>query len=255
MFLRNERFSEYIRFYPIVSWLIAINLFIYVWTGFFPFLGGQEIQLLGIGNNIAVLVYDEWWRLLTPIFLHATIMHVAFNSFALFLFGPALETLLGRFQFLLFYLGTGVFANVVYLFLGDPRISHLGASGAVYGLLGMYLYMAAVRKDLISRVNAQTITIIIIIGVIMTFINPGINIIAHLFGMIAGAAVSPLLLRRKTPSDTYRSASRPAEDEIGFDPDRWRKKEKWKKRRWMYLLSGAALMIGFFAVVNWIFFM
>ncbi|QKS70186.1 rhomboid family intramembrane serine protease [Paenalkalicoccus suaedae] len=251
MFIRNESFGEFLRKYKVVSALIFINLVLYMWTDWFGFLGGDEIYWLGIGNNVYV-AFGEYWRLVTPIFLHAGLMHVAFNSFSLFLFGPALERMLGRGTFLMVYLGTGIFANVVYYFLGDPRAWHLGASGAVYGLFGIYLYMVLVRKDLINSQNAQLITVIIVIGVIMTFINPNINIIAHIFGLIAGALLAPLTLSKVTRESYYQNVH--DQDDVGFDPDRWKKRERFRQAKWVYIAGGFGLMVLFFYVVDLIFF-
>ncbi|SDO32315.1 rhomboid family intramembrane serine protease [Alkalicoccus daliensis] len=249
MFLRNESFDEYIRLYKVVTALIAINLFFYLWTDIFTFLGGREIQLLGVGNNLAIAAGD-WWRLITPIFLHGGLAHVAFNSFALFLFGPALEKMLGKGKFLMIYLGTGVLANIVFYVLGDPRVIHLGASGAVFGLFGVYVYMVLVRKDLISNMNSQLIMVIVIIGVVMTFINPGVNIIAHIFGLAAGAVLAPLFLAKVRYEDQFQSRRVHDPDEIGFDPDRWRKKENRKKKIWFYLACGLLAMVTFFFLVD-----
>lgn len=251
MFLRNESFGEYIRSYKIVTMFIAINLFFYLWTDIFSFLGGREIYLLGLGYNPAVEA-GEWWRLITPIFLHAGLAHAAFNSFALFLFGPALESMLGKGKFIAVYLGTGILANIVYFFIGSQVNFHLGASGAVYGLFGFYLYMVMLRKDLISSMNSQLITIIVIIGVVMTFLNPQINVIAHIFGLISGALLAPLLLTNVRPWNTSRTAA--GDSDIGFDPDRWRKKEKHKKRRWYYIAGALIAMIAFFFLVDLVFF-
>ncbi|WP_444684644.1 rhomboid family intramembrane serine protease [Alkalicoccus luteus] len=253
MFLRNESFGEYIRSYPMISILLSINVFFYIWTGLFTFLGGQEIYLLGIGFNPAIWA-GEWWRLVTPIFLHASLLHVGFNSFALFLFGPALERLLGGPKFLFIYLGTGILANIVYLFIGSPVTAHLGASGAVFGLFGLYVYMVLLRKDLISHMNAQTILVITGIGVVMTFVNPNINIIAHIFGLISGALLGPIVLSRVTSADYFRQREVHDPDEIGFDPDRWKKKEAFKKKKWLYIGGGAAAMILFFYLVDTFFF-
>lgn len=250
MFLRNESFAEYIRSYKVITILIAINLFFYVWTDIFRFLGGWEIYLLGVGFNPAIEA-GQWWRLITPIFLHAGLAHVAFNSFALFLFGPALERMLGRGKFILAYLGTGILANIVYLFLGSDVARHLGASGAVYGLFGIYLYMVLLRKDLISSMNSQLITIIIIIGVVMTFLNPQINVIAHIFGLISGALLAPLLLAGVRAGAQFQPRS---DDDVGFDPDRWRKREKHKKRLWYYIAGILLGMIAFFFLVDLLFF-
>ncbi|SER86690.1 rhomboid family intramembrane serine protease [Salisediminibacterium halotolerans] len=250
MFIRNESFSEFIQSYKVVTALIAVNLFFLIWTEVFPFLGGYEIYLLGVGNNAAVAL-GEYWRLFTPIFLHGGLMHFAFNSFSLFLFGPSLETMLGRVKFISLYLATGVIANIATFYLGDPMLLHLGASGAIFGLFGLYLYIVLMRKELLPQASQQIILTIIVIGVIMTFVNPGINILAHLFGLISGLAVAPLFLSRVNRVSRYQRAHEP--DEIGFDPQRWAKRKQHRERMWLYIIGGIAAMISFFWLVDFLF--
>lgn len=254
MFLRNESFTEYITTYKAVTVLIAINLFFYIWNHWFGFLGGNEIYMLGIGWNLPI-AYGEYWRLVTPVFLHAGLMHVAFNSFSLFLFGPWLEAKLGVTRFVTVYLATAVIANIVTFYLQDYNYSHVGASGAVFGLFGIYAYIVAVRKDLMNQVSSQMITTIIIIGVIMTFVNPGINVLAHIVGLISGAALAPLFLKGVTAwSNELGSRNVHDPDEIAFDPKRWEKKRRMKQLIWFYVGGIFLTMIAFFWLVDTLFF-
>lgn len=248
MFMRNESFGGFIRTYKVVTAIVAINIFFYIWTDLFPFLGGAEIRMLGIGNNILIAM-GEYWRFVTPIFLHGSLMHMAFNSFALVLFGPALESMFGRGRFLTFYLATGILANIAYFYLGDPFTSHLGASGAIYGLFGIYLYMVLFRKELINRANSQLIMTILIIGIIMTFLSPGINVLAHIFGLISGAALGPLFLmnlpaKRQTYQHVHDSG------DVAFNPNRWANREKRKKRIIFFSAAAFIGMILFFYLVS-----
>ncbi|WP_018924797.1 rhomboid family intramembrane serine protease [Salsuginibacillus kocurii] len=229
MFLRNESFYTFRRDYPIITTLVAIHLLIFLlmnlsrFIPFFPL--GDLIYEYGIGLNFLIYAENQYWRLVTPIFMHINTGHVLFNSFALVLFGPALERMLGKFKFIFFYLATGILANIATYYLGGLDYApHLGASGAIYGLLGLYLYMVMYRRDLIDQASSQMIVIILAIGMIMTFITPNINIFAHLFGAIAGAALGPLILRKATP--VYMEVrQRPDEDaEPTFDPNRWNKR-------------------------------
>ncbi|PYZ92111.1 rhomboid family intramembrane serine protease [Salipaludibacillus keqinensis] len=247
MFIRNESFSSFIQSYKVITALVIIHIFFYIWMYWFPFLGGLEIRWLGMGNNI-LISQGEYWRIVTPIFLHGGLMHMAFNSFSLVLFGPALESMLGRVKFLSAYLATGIMANVVFYFLGDDRTFHLGASGAIFGLFGVYVYMVLVRKDLIDQTNSQLIMTIVVLGVIMTFINPGINILAHIFGLISGAVIAPIILTNLRRNHQQRPVHDP--DDIGFDPNRWSKRAKFKKRLIYYIIGGFAAMILFFYLVS-----
>ncbi|WP_052398415.1 rhomboid family intramembrane serine protease [Geomicrobium sp. JCM 19039] len=192
MFVRNENFYTFRRNYPIVTILIAIHIILYVFTflgnlGIFP--PGQWLYLLGFGWNVAIAA-GEWWRLITPVFLHADLFHMLFNSFALFLFGPPIEKMVGKYRFVLFYLLTAVIANIVTFYLQPLGYRHVGASGAIYGLLGMYVYMMIFRKELIDAASRQIVTVMVVIGIIMTFLNPRINILAHIIGLIAGMAIA-----------------------------------------------------------------
>ncbi len=233
LFVRTENFYTFRRNYPIVTSIVAIHLLAFVWIHFLP--GGKEyIYGYGVGYNAAVAA-GEYWRLITPIFLHVGIGHLIFNSFSLVIFGPALEQMLGRIKFIIAYLLAGIVANLATFFVGGLAYpTHLGASGAIFGLLGVYVYVVIFRKDLIDQANAQLVTTIVVIGLIMTFVNSNINIIAHLFGFIAGLALAPIFLAGVTPYARYQVIHK--QKEVSFDPQRWHKKkrasEKTKKIIW-----------------------
>lgn len=192
MFIRRESFRQFLYYYPVVSWIIGVNTVLFILT-FFPFIGGI-IQNLLIGFNPAVAA-GEYWRLITPLFLHGSALHFLFNNFALVIFAPALEVILKKGKFIFFYLLAGLIGNIGTYFLGAWHVAHLGASGAIYGLFGMYLYMILYRKDLIDPASRQIVLTLLVIGAIYTFVMPGINVYAHLFGFIAGFALGPVLLK------------------------------------------------------------
>lgn len=239
MFIRNESFYSFRRQYPIITILVAIHLILFVWMNFLP--GGRLIQGMGIGYNLAV-ANGEYWRLLTPIFLHVGIGHLVFNSFSLVIFGPALEQMLGRIKFLLVYFISGIIANIATFYIGGLTYPpHLGASGAIFGLLGLYVYLVIYRKDLIDQANAQLVMTILVIGLVMTFVNSNINIFAHLFGLISGAALAPLILAGVKPY--YRQRVVDDDGEVAFDPNRWNKKKKNRKRIQQILWIGFAILV------------
>ncbi|MGO4889642.1 rhomboid family intramembrane serine protease [Anaerobacillus sp. MEB173] len=219
MFVRNESFQSFLRHYPVISILVAIHLVLFLWINFLP--GGWLVLELGVGWNYAI-EHGQYWRLITPILLHYGAGHVIFNSFSLILFGPALERMLGKFKFILAYFGAGILANIATFFLQGANYSHLGASGAIFGLFGIYLYMVLYRKDLIDAANSQVAMTILVIGLVMTFLNPGINILAHLFGLISGAALAPLILLRTKRFSHFQHVH--DRDEISFNPNRWKKR-------------------------------
>lgn len=192
MFVRTESFREFIRFYPLITLILIIHLLVHLATTL-PLLPSREIFTLLAGVNLYI-IEGEFWRILTPIFVHSGFAHLLFNSFSLVLFGPPLERILGKAKFLLVYLLTGIAANVATLLLEPPTYTHVGSSGAIFGLFGFYLAISMFRKDLLSKENSQIIITIAVIGVIMTFFQSNINITAHIFGLIAGFFTGRVLL-------------------------------------------------------------
>lgn len=194
IFLRYESFREYIRLYPIVTGILAINILLYLIT----VIPNGERWLYNVGalTNHPLFV-DDWWRYITSIFLHSGIGHVLFNGFSLFLFAPYLERLLGKGRFTILYLVSGIVGNLLTVWLISRPIISVGASGAIYGLFGMYIFMTLYRKRYIDAQSSKMIVIILVIGVIYSLIGPGINIAAHLGGFIGGYLISSLLLLKQ----------------------------------------------------------
>lgn len=194
MFIRTESFQQYVRYFPAVTFLIFLMMILFVLTLFPPFPG--KIVSFGTGINLYISE-GQWWRLITPIFLHQTFTHLLFNGFSLAIFGPTLEKYIGSFKFVLFFLSTGIIANIATFFLMPPTYIHIGASGAIFGILGFFLYLALFKKKYLNATEINTIYTLTGIAVIMTFIQPNINIIGHITGLLAGLALSPFFWRKQ----------------------------------------------------------
>jgi membrane associated rhomboid family serine protease len=184
MFTRTESFREFLRLFPVVSSIIAIHIILYLLSilTFFP---NQWFYETFSGVNLYIM-QGQLWRLVTPTFLHSGFLHMLFNSFSLVLFGPPLERVLGKGRFLFVYLVSGIIANIATLFLEPLTFIHVGSSGAIFGLFGYYIAIIIFRKSWMSTENTQIILTLCAVSLIMTFIQPNINITAHLFGLIAG---------------------------------------------------------------------
>jgi rhomboid protease GluP len=195
MFTRTESFREFIRFYPVVSIIIAIHFLLYLLT-VFPIFPNFWFKATFSGVNLYIME-GEYWRLITPIFMHGGFTHVLFNSFSLVLFGPALESMLGKGKFILVYLVSGILANVATLLLEPLTYVHVGSSGAIFGLFGYYISIILFRKHMLSQQNSQIILIICALSLIMTFIQPNINITAHIFGLLGGLLLGAISYNKK----------------------------------------------------------
>ena len=142
------------------------------------------------GSTFLPAVDDgAWWQLVTSVFTHVEIWHVAMNMFALFIFGPALEGIIGRARFLAVYLVSGLASSVLVLFLSSQYGSTVGASGALFGLLGALL--VAARK---ARLNSQWLMQNLAIGVVITVVGwRMISWQGHLGGFLGGVVAAALI--------------------------------------------------------------
>lgn len=194
IFLRYESFREYVRLYPIISYILGINIAVLLLGSLFGL--GNRIVLYGGVSNSPFLI-TEWWRYITSIFIHGGFGHLLFNCFSLFLFGPYLERLLGRIKFILLYLGSGIVGNIFTVLIMTRLTISVGASGAIYGLFGAYLFMILYRKRYIDAQSSRVVIIILALGVVYSLIVPQINFLAHLGGFVGGFLIYPLLHLKK----------------------------------------------------------
>lgn len=134
------------------------------------------------GYNLGV-ANGEWWRLITPILLHAGFTHLLFNSMSIFLFAPALERMLGKARFLLVYAGSGIIGNIGTYVTEPLDYVHVGASGAIFGLFGVYLFMVLFRNELIGQEHSKMIITLLAFAILMSFINSNINMIPFVWTM------------------------------------------------------------------------
>ncbi|MCK4285793.1 MAG: rhomboid family intramembrane serine protease [Candidatus Lokiarchaeota archaeon] len=136
----------------------------------------------------------EIWRLITPIFFHANELHLFSNMIALLLFGATVETnqKLSKLEFLLIYFISGFVGNVFSLFLLPFDAISLGASGAIFGLIGVALVMVIID----NRALLPFALLYIGYFIIASFM-PGINIWAHIFGLLVGLLLGYLFYYRK----------------------------------------------------------
>ena len=182
MFIRRENFKQFLKLYPVVSTIIAINFIVFIIT-LLPYIG-DEIFRAGMSVN-AYISHGQWWRVITSLFLHADFMHVLFNMFSLFLFGPELEKIAGKVRFLTIYFLAGIFGNVATFVMQEGMYATVGASGSIYGIFGAFAALVYYTRRTMPQLK-QVIMPLIIISIIVTFISPNINVAGHIGGLITG---------------------------------------------------------------------
>ena len=136
-----------------------------------------------------IAMYGEYYRLVTAIFIHIGIAHIFFNGYALYVFGPQIERLLGPKKFLLFFLLTGVGGNLATFLFNFNSIS-AGASGSLFGILGAFLYLVHRHRDMVTPGGRRQIFSLLTINLILTFVVPSISTTAHIGGLAMGYLLS-----------------------------------------------------------------
>lgn len=193
-----------------ITWgLIGINVLVWltmVAAGASALRGDAALLYAWGANATSAVQAGEWWRLLTATFLHAGLMHVAFNMLGLFSIGPLLERIYGHAQFLLIYLVSGLAGSLASLqFSAQTKVS-VGASGAVFGIagalmVGVYQHRHALPKHF-SRPLISGMLPFVGYSLLMGFTQANIDNGAHVGGLLVGALVAWALPERFDP-DRY----------------------------------------------------
>ncbi|MDQ2982734.1 MAG: rhomboid family intramembrane serine protease [Actinomycetota bacterium] len=167
--------------------LIAINLLVYLATV------AQGAGLNNPGGNLFTkgllfgpwVANGEWWRLITSAFLHANLIHIAFNMYFLWFVGTAVEQALGRGRFLLVYVVSGLAGSAGAL-VWTPNSATVGASGAIFGILGAALILERQRMYVLGGSALG----LVVINLALSFLISGISIGGHIGGLIGGGAAT-----------------------------------------------------------------
>ncbi|HEX8834634.1 MAG TPA: rhomboid family intramembrane serine protease [Abditibacteriaceae bacterium] len=178
------------RFTPFAVYaLMAANILLFVISAMRGGVLDTDSEVLfDMGMLFAPAVWEgQTWRLVTSTFLHAGVMHIAFNMWALHNLGVELERIYGPRNFLWLYFGAGWTASLASLMFTGASV---GASGAVFGLAGAWLAIAFRRRDYFKAFGAQVLNIVVINLVIGYSFGAYIDNSAHIGGLIGGLAIA-----------------------------------------------------------------
>ncbi|MBR3230202.1 MAG: rhomboid family intramembrane serine protease [Bacilli bacterium] len=179
---------------PYVTYsLIGINVFIFVLSMFINIL-----PLFAV--NRYFIVHGEYYRLITGIFLHNGILHLMCNMYSLYVIGTQLESFLGKVKYLIVYLLSGLAGSVLSIFFSNSF--SVGASGAIFGLLGSLLYFGYHYRVYLDSVIKSQIIPLIIFNLMLGFMLRGIDNWAHIGGLIGGV-FSTMAVGIKYKSEKY----------------------------------------------------
>ncbi|NQV91526.1 rhomboid family intramembrane serine protease [Candidatus Woesearchaeota archaeon] len=167
-----------------------------------------------IGNFTDIFVLNpklflsEPWRLISSMFLHGSVSHILFNMYALFMFGPLVQQVIGPKKFLQTYFATGLIAAIAHIIFSNSLA--LGASGAIFGLMGVLIILTPDLKVYMMlipvpiKMKYAVPGMLVLIWIISAGVGLSIGNIAHLGGMISGLLIGLYLKKVKKVSVVMR---------------------------------------------------
>ncbi|CCY46305.1 rhomboid family protein [Firmicutes bacterium CAG:822] len=165
---------------PIVTYaLIIINVIVFLLSLF----NESIIQMFAV-NRFFIADLGQYYRLFTGIFLHANFLHLIFNMYALYVIGMQLESFLGKGKYLAVYLLSGLGGSMLSIFFSNGY--SVGASGAIFGLMGALLYFGYHYRVYLDSVVKSQIIPLIILNLLIGFTSTGIDNWAHIGGLVGG---------------------------------------------------------------------
>lgn len=176
--------------FPTITYaILAINIIIFV----IPLLYGQsEAMVAQFCVHGPSIRYGHYYRLFTGLFLHGSIFHLIFNSYALYVIGSQIESFLGKFKFAVIYLAGGVMGSLFSITFNGNAAS-IGASGAIFGLMGALVYFGYHYRVYLGNVIKSQIIPLIVFNLVLGFVMTGVDNSAHIGGLIGGTLATVAL--------------------------------------------------------------
>jgi rhomboid protease GluP len=191
----EDRMKLYFKKHPVTSVLLILNtlmFFVVLFNG-----GFSAESLRDNGGLVPRLVTEnnEYYRLLLAMFLHGGLFHFLMNSYFLYFLGGFTEKLLGSTRYAFIYMLSGIGASVAVWLLSDPDVVTIGASGALYGIMGGLLILTFLKTNWFSPYGIRSIRSISIINIVFTFALGGVlSFWGHIGGLIAGIILTYLFM-------------------------------------------------------------
>lgn len=188
--MEENKYLNYIKKSPVNTILLSIMALYFI---IITLNGGttDNLTLVRFGALFPpfVIEYNQYYRLITSIFIHIGLMHIIFNGYALYVFGTQIERLMGPKKYAAFFILTGLAGNILSLFFSYESIS-AGASGSIFGLLGAFSYLIKRRPEMMTPEGRRSILKLLAINIIITIAVPNISATAHFGGLISGYLLS-----------------------------------------------------------------
>ena len=182
----------------------ATKGFIFLAIGFYLMSGFSSPQspiFQSLAQANSLVAAGEWWRIFTVVLLHGSLYHIGFNMWALWVLGPQVEKGVGTWPFVSLFLASSGVGGVTAFYLGGPFDVGVGASGAIFGLFGVWLNWALHRRNTLwGRALLGQLGFLLLINAAIPFFIPRISWQAHLGGLVAGFIIGEIWSRIRGPN-------------------------------------------------------
>ena len=177
---------------PIITYgIIAICALMFVMTYIFGNGSNDSMTLIKFGANASWLVKNgEYFRIFSCMFLHAGIIHLLCNMYSLYVIGPQIESFYGKLKYLFIYIFSGICGSILSLAFAANNYISVGASGAIFGLLGAMLYFGYHYRVYLGNVLKSQIVPVILVNLFIGFMLTGVDNFAHIGGLLGGLFAS-----------------------------------------------------------------
>ena len=174
---------------PVITYaLIVLNIMVYLFMILYDTV--DQTYFYALANDYEGIQNGQIYRLITSMFLHSDIIHIACNMYALYILGPVVERYYGKTKFLIIYMLSGILGSIFSAaFMSADTIS-IGASGAIFGLLGSIAYFTYYYRATLQGLLRSQILPVILLNLALGFMIPGIDVSGHIGGLIGGILVS-----------------------------------------------------------------
>lgn len=193
----TSKLKAYFKKSPVTASLVFINavmvIIVLLVGGFDP----ETLTKLGGLIPSRVIENNEYYRLILAMFLHGSIIHFLFNTYFLHFFGSFVENLLGKVKYIIIYFVSGLGSGLLILWLGEANTITIGASGALFGILGALLVLTYLKSDWFHPLTIKNIRTISVVNLVFTLLIPNISVYGHLGGFITGSILIYFLTPNK----------------------------------------------------------
>ncbi|MGX4686234.1 rhomboid family intramembrane serine protease [Vagococcus sp. JNUCC 83] len=152
--------------------------------------GSEDVNILekfGAITHYSIVLDGEYWRFITPIFVHIGFFHLLLNSLGLYFVGRILEPLIGHTRFFIVYLFSGIFGNLWSFAFGSTNSISAGASTSLFGIFAAFIILGQIYKNHPAiKYMSRNMTLLILMNLVMNLFDSGVDIMGHFGGALSG---------------------------------------------------------------------